>query len=194
MAQSAGKVDCRLQDAMKNSTPVTVRRRRLNGTDDLDGLVDQVTPGWVVLAALEDTVYPNGFEVIRRRDITKVIQVSTARAAYIDKALGNLGRKQVECPFTVPADATTRELLEVVAGNTPTFGFHIEGDDPGVLFIGRLARLRAKTFDLLFIDANGRWEDSNRRWKYKQVSRITFGNRCQRALEKYGDPLPASLD
>lgn len=193
MAHSAERIDRCLSEVLATGTPVTIRRKRLTGSDDLDGIVDQVTADWVVLAALEDTVYPNGFEIIRRKDISRVIPVPTARASYIIRALGNLGRQQTVSPFRIPEGVTTRELLEIVADNNSILGFYIEKDDPDVLFIGRLTKFRTSSFDLAFIDPNGRWEDGVRHWKYRQITRLAFGNRYQRALEKYGDRPPSKL-
>ncbi|VXC04150.1 hypothetical protein [Aeromicrobium sp. 9AM] len=188
MAMSRDKVVERLQTAQRKQFPVRVRRRKLVD-HPMYGYIVGVAKRWVVVQELQDAVYVDGYHVLRIKDITSV--KNDRDAEYVERAVSQLGRPTPG--FTIPHDARTRDVLEAAARHAPLIGVHGEQYEGEPLLIGKLGRLGKKKLDLLFIDPRGRWEDSPRRWRYAEVTRVEIESRYISALERFGDPVPPSV-
>jgi hypothetical protein len=188
---SRKKVQKRLQRALEMQEPVRIFRRDLIDWS-LRGFVVSVSDEWIAVQALEDTIYLDGLELIRRRDITSIKK--DENAPYIHRALTSLGRPVLR--VDLPQDAGTRDVIELVAAQASLIGVHSEQWDGEPLWIGRLERLGKKRFDLLFVDAGGEWDAIPDRWRYRDISRVTIGTRYIDGLERFGDtpPEPVASD
>jgi len=189
MPMSRKKVHKRLHRSLELQEPVRIFRRDLIDWS-LRGFVVSVSDQWIAVQGLEDTIYLDGLELIRVEDITSVKK--DENAPYIHRALASLGRPVLR--VDIPQGADTRDVIELAAAQAPLIGVHSEHWDEEPLWIGRLERLGKKRFDLLFVDAGGEWDDVPDRWRYKDITRVTFGTRYIDGLERFGDVPPAPAE
>ena len=186
---SRKKVQKRLQRALEMQEPVRIFRRDLVDWS-LRGFVVSVSDEWIAVQALEDTIYLDGLELIRRDDITSV--KVDENAPYIHRALTSLGRPVLR--VDLPQQAVTRDVIELAAAQSSLIGVHSEQWAGEPLWIGRLERLGKKRFDLLFVDAGGEWDAIPDRWRYRDITRVSIGTRYIDGLERFGDVPPEPLD
>lgn len=177
----------RLEKAHRDQTLVRVRRGQLTGGSSIDGYVVSVADRWVVIQELDDSVYFDGYSAVRLKDISSVRPDD--KAEYVERALATLGRP--EPTFSLSQDARTSEVLALAAANAPLVGFHLEQYDGEPLHIGQLGRLGKKRFEMLCVEANGKWDLAPERWPYKEVTQVSFGGRYYSALEAFGETPPS---
>ena len=189
MAQTRVKIEHRLGKSLSKGLVVRIERKNLEDAECVEGLVRQLTAEWVVIAKL-DGVYPDGFDIVRRKDITKVRFRANAHQQYVERALSVIGHDQTTCPANLGPGMSVQAVLTTVSEKRELLGFYIEKETADVLFIGRIDEFRKKKFDLQFITPSGRWEEDLRVFRYKEITRIFFGGRYERGLADFGEPYP----
>ena len=80
----------RLQDAVSGQYPVRLERDQEWWADDINGFVVGVSDRWVAVQELADSVYVDGYEVVRMEDITDI--EDDRESGYIERAVAGLGR------------------------------------------------------------------------------------------------------
>jgi hypothetical protein len=186
MPQSRKKIQQRLHRALELQKPVLIHRDDLLGWS-MRGFVVSVSDRWVAVQALEDTVYLDGLELIRVEDVTAVKK--DANAPFIRRALASLGRPMLR--VDIPQEAETRDVIELAGSRASLVGIHSEQLDGEPLWIGRLGHLGKKRFELQLVGPDGEWDAAADRWRYDDITRISFGTRYIDALERFGDAPPA---
>lgn len=179
------KIRRRLQKSLDNRRIATVVR------DDFDlrstsGFVIALTQDWVVVHALNAGVYLDEVAFLRLQDVSKVWFRDDD--AYHHRAVDDLGQSTatVDCPD----DADVRQMLSIASAHGDVLAVYTEVVDDDALFVGRLIKLRKKSFDLHFVGRDGVWVDELDRHRYKDVTRIEVGGRYLDALSTYADPYP----
>lgn len=185
MSQSRDKILRRLEAAHRKRTPVTIHRKDVD-LELTHGFVLARSADWVVLHELEDTVYLDGFVVLRLDQVSKVTRGKDT--PYVRRAVDGLGLSVHE--FECAPDAGVRDLILLAAQRVELIGIRMEEWEGEPLFIGKVRRVGRKKLDLQFIGSDGMWVDDVDAWKLKDVTRIEFGSRYIRALERFGDPMP----
>lgn len=186
MVQSRSKIVRGLMAAQQNQVPVTIRRKHLD-VDETSGFVVAVLDDWVVAQDLSDAVHLDATVLLRLDSVTKVEPHQDQ--AYVSRAVAGLGEPITE--FQCSPDATTGDLLRVIAESTELVGAHLESPDGDWINFGKIHRIGNKRLDLQFIGRDGVWVDFVEAWKLKNITRIEFGGRYIRALEQFGDPMPS---
>jgi hypothetical protein len=180
-----------LRLAMRTDWPVRIVRKRLKKDDDIDGYVLQVGPDWVLLAALSQTVYLDGWEVVRISDINEVEFRSEESRRYIDRAVGELaadGRAPGE--LSVTSLGRSRATLRSMVKAAPLLTFHCEARYPGEMYVGSVLSTGKKKLRVQFIDPSGEWDDYVRGFRLADVTRVSVGGRYNDALARFGDRRP----
>lgn len=185
MSQSRDKILRRLAKAQEDRTPVTIHRKDAD-FELTHGFVLAQSADWVVLHELEDTVYLDGFVLLRLDQVTKVTR--GADTPYVRRAVDALGLSVHE--FECAPDAGVRDLLLLATQRVELVGIRMEEWEGEPLFIGKVRRVGRKKLHLQFIGSDGVWVDSVDAWKLQDITRIEFGGRYVRALERFGDPMP----
>jgi hypothetical protein len=170
--------------------PVEIARGRGGWENWIYGFVASVGDRWVVLQALWQTAYIEGYEVIRLADVTDV--ANDHEGGYIERAVAGLGGRP-EVDFRLPADAGTKDVLRAAAarGNHFSVDFEAEEDSPRV--VGLLDRLGDRKFHIRMINARGVWTTGTSSWWYRDVTSVSFGSRYEAALERFGEERPSSV-
>lgn len=186
MSQSRAKIVRRLEKAQRDRTPVTVGRKDLE-FDRTSGFVVAVLHDWVVLQDLADAVHLDDVVLLRLDGVTKVKRHQDAK--YVARAVAELGEALAE--FDCPADATTADLLRAISTRADLVAIILETPDDFWFNIGRIQRVGNKRLDLHYIARDGVWADFVDAWKLEDITRIEFGGRYIRALERFGESRPA---
>lgn len=84
-------------------------------------------------------------------------------------------------------------FLESVQEGYPLITIHREKVDNTVCYVGRVKRLKSKTFTLYAIDTQAVWYGT-RRFRYKDVTRIDFGGLYEKALWMYAQVVEQKED
>ena len=163
-----------LRDAEKTQHPVRIDRRRgLWQMESIYGFVVSMSERWVALQSFVDSVFFDGYEVVR---IADVVDVKDQRGeGYVERALAGLGRPEVD--FTLAGAETTSEVLKAAADHSSLVCIRIEMEREDPMLVGRIVRLGARKYDIHFIDPGGVWESEPRREWYGDVTRVMFGDR-----------------
>lgn len=187
MSESRDAIADQLRDAAGAQRPVRVERDHKWWAADVYGLVASVTSRWVVIQALQDAVYLDGYEVVRIKDITGV--EDNSESGYIERAVVGLGHPEAD--FQLPEGASTGDVLRAAANHSAVVSVFIEKKDDRARLIGDIHRLGEKEFDIQLIGPKGVWEVEPIRERYKDVTRVSFGDRYSAALERFGETRPA---
>ncbi|MBC7596323.1 MAG: hypothetical protein H7288_20735 [Kineosporiaceae bacterium] len=175
-----------LVSAASDRYPVRVRRDHKWWADDVLGFVTSVGKEWVVVQRLMGSVYFDGYELLRLKDITDV--EDERDNGYLERALSTLGHPRVD--FDLPKSARTRDVLEHAAEYSSLVSVYVEKTDEHALLIGLSARCRSKKFQMQLINREGIWTTDTSSWRFKDVTRVAIGGRYVAALERFGDARP----
>ena len=176
-----------LNDALDAQVPVRLEREHAWWADDVCGFVASMSTRWVAVQRLMDSVYVDGYEVVRIEDVTGVDD--DREGGYIERSLAALGRPALD--FQLPEDAGAEGVLRAAGQHSPLVRVHLEMADDYPLLVGRLARLGARKFDMQLVGPRGVWEVDSARIGYRDVTRVGFGDRYSVALERFSEPPPA---
>lgn len=186
MSQSRTKIVRRLASALDSRAPVTVRRKRLD-KDTVHGFVIALTDSWVVLHE-RDGIYLEKVVILRLDLVTKVERLRGKEKAYILRGVQALGVPLERFPCA--AHATVGDLLSAVDQRADLVGAHVESPKEDWINFGKIRRIGAKRLDLQFVGRDGDWLDYAHSWRLEDITRIEFGGRYLRALERFSDPRP----
>ena len=153
--------------------------RSIRHTDPIDGFVVGTGHSWLLLAALDDNIYLNGYIALRIADISK-IAVRGGPGTFVGRALAARG---IWPPVGAEVDLDgTAGLVQSAARLARLVTVHVEKEDPGVCFIGRPMRISTRFIRLLEVGTEAEWEDRGRKWLISDVTRIDFGGGYEQAL------------
>lgn len=186
MAKSSGGIIEDLTNAAHSQRPVRVRRDHDWWADDLCGFVVGVGEHWLVIQRLIDAVYIDGYDVVRIKDVTAV--EDDREGGYIERGVAALGRPEVD--LRLPVGAETSEVLRATADHAALVGVHLEREADYPLLFGHIVRLGEKKFDMQLINPRGIWTVDPTRWRYKDVTRVTSGDRYAAGLAEFGEQRP----
>lgn len=175
-----------LRTAARMQYPVRVERDQKWWADDVLGFVVSVGDRWVVLQSLVEAVYFDGYDIIRIADITSVDD--DREGGYIERAIAALGRPQVG--FRLPDPDSTKSVLRAAADHTKFICVFLEAQPDYPLVIGHLERLGGRRAEIQIINPRGVWATKTFRCRYKDITRVEFGDRYSIALERFGDERP----
>ena len=92
----------------------------------------------------------------------------------------------------LPDAAGVKEALLAAGAHSPLICVHLEAEDDGPLLIGKVTDCDDTTFEMMLINPGGIWTDDSSSWSLSDVTRIEFGDRYSKALERFGDPYPSN--
>ncbi|WP_155992793.1 hypothetical protein [Nocardioides sp. URHA0020] len=191
MPQPHAAVAGALAQALESQRPVRIVREDDWWAEDVRGLVVGLSGDWVVLQRLMDTVYIDGYEILRFRDVTEVDADDDDMAVYTERAIVGLGRPEVD--FHLPPSASTPAILRAVADSAELVVIHTESIDEDALVIGHLCGIGTEDFDIQLVNAEGQWSLEPGRWRFEDVTRIAFDDRYSTALARFGDTRPTVI-
>lgn len=191
-AQKRSKILTCLQRSQREAAIVRYRRAAVlgkrGGHQDREafyGVVLDRGPEWVLFAVLRDGGYPNGYSVVRLRDITE------ARLAPVFQ---EFVESRDPWPLIAPEHpldlSETGGLLQSVAKNAAVYELYEEERRLGHMWICSPQTWRKRSVWVRMIDPDGRWDAMWTNTRFKHVTRIDFlGDYCC-AMEQMAGPNP----
>jgi hypothetical protein len=164
--------------------------RGIPGADDIDGFVVRSKSGWTLIAEYRDMIF-DGFHAVRTADVRKVKRrgrsdpaVRWLRLHGLWPPVGPRGRVRLR-------DA--RAVIESAAECYGVVGLHEESVDPEVLYVGAPVGYRTRSFGVLEVDTKARWARGPRKYRFEDVTRVTFGDRYTCVLGELAGPVPGAF-
>lgn len=176
-----------LRQAAREQYPVEIERGQDWWKNWVCGFVVGVGERWVVLQVLANSVYLDGYDILRIADITGV--EADQEGGYIERAVAGLGGRPA-VDFNLPDHADTKDVLRAAADRSDLIGVFLEAEDDSPGLLGHLGRLGAKKFELQLINPRGVWTPEPSRWRYKDVTSVSVGGRYADALHRFGEERP----
>jgi hypothetical protein len=170
------KVRKRLQRSLAECVPVVIVRR-FDPAEKLRGFVLDIGAHWILLAALRDKAYFDGYTLVRIEDI---------RSAQTDATFLPVLRTQQEWPPsqpTEPLDLTgPASFLPAIGQLATVFVLHEETRRPDMTWIASPTEVRKNTTWVRMIDPDGTWNDFLTKSKYRHLTRLDFCDDYSRAV------------
>lgn len=170
----------RLLTFAKESLTLVWLDRSIPRSAGIEGFVLDIGPEWLLVANLDESVFLNGFELLRVSDVTRVKPL--ANAPFKIEAL----KKQKSWPPAKPPVGlrldSVAHLLEDAARAAPLLVIFTERDYPAEGYIGSVDALNTRSAHLREIDPNANWNPVTKRYRLTKITRIAFGGRYQNLL------------
>ena len=174
------KFESELRKAADENTLVRIERGDFEEScPELEGKVLSFSESIVCVAALDDRVRFNGFEIFSRDQITD-IEIPAPHARFYESALRLRGEAIPQPP---PLSLISmRSVLESVGEIAPLVVIHRETDEPEVCEIGQVTSFDSNTFRLREIDPDAEWDEDESEFPYDEVTRVSYGGEYEAAL------------
>lgn len=173
--QSRKKIRSRLEQSMMEQHPVSIARSVKTGSER-HGVVQEIGDEWMLMAAIRDGGYLNGYMALR---------LDLIRHVRLERGLEDVLKQQPDWPPAALAAQSTqspRSILESAAETTSPLAVFMEEKWPKPFFVGVPVKYSKKAVELVTIGTNARWEDGTFKVKYKDLTQVSFGGDYEKAL------------
>lgn len=186
--KDAGSAHERLRNAQEAQDLVWVKRAG-RGWDRREGYVLEVGSSWLLMATLDDRVRPDGFSMLRVKDV-----VTVTRGKSHDRLFRRSLEMHGDWPPARPASdvnlTSTSELIRSLSTQFPLLSLFTEDIRPTVCFIGSVTTVTDRFVDMVDITTQGDWETNLTRRKLPDITRVDVGGGYERALADVAGPPP----
>ena len=173
-----------LSDAIARRSPVALMRKKI-GAMPLLCIPLQMSEKLVLVAPYAD-FKPDGFEVVRLRDISNVR--ADEQAAFHEQVMQGEGVLSQLCPPRVSLENFPALLSDLFALGEPVA---VSGKE-NVLLLGTIEKAGKKKLRVRYVDGGGHVDEDPTRFAYEDISSVSFGNRYLKLVVQYADKLPAA--
>jgi hypothetical protein len=168
----------KIVDANGTGTIVRVYRETLED-GWADGYIQAVGKDYFALSLIDKGIRFDGYNCFRFKDITKF--VSPAPYAEFVEAVLKL-RHDKRPKFKALDVSSLSSLVKSVAKRFPLLTLHLENDDDGACYIGRLLSVSDDEISILQVTPAGKWEANPQRYELSTITRVDFGGAYEQAL------------
>ncbi|KRE54781.1 hypothetical protein ASG92_24515 [Arthrobacter sp. Soil736] len=173
--QSRKKIRSRLERSMDEQQPVSIARTVKKGTER-HGVVQEIGDEWMLMAAVRDGGYLNGYMAVR---LDLIHHVRT------DRGLEDFLKDRPDWPpaiLTPGSTASPHSILEAAIETSSVLSIFMEEKWPRPFFVGVPVKYSEKAVKLVTIDSKAKWEDGTFKVKYRDLTQISFGGDYEKAL------------
>jgi hypothetical protein len=178
----------RLRDALESQDLVWIKRTG-RGWDRRGGYVLQVGPGWLLMATPDDRVRPDGYSLLRVKDLASV-----SRGKSQDRLFRRSLEMHGDWPPQAPAagvDLTSvGDLVRSLSSQFQLISVFTEEIRPTVCFIGAVIRVTDRSLYMVDVTTQGEWEATVTCRKLRDITRIDVGGGYERALAEVAGSVP----
>lgn len=171
-----------LGDAIARRSPVAILRKKL-GAMPLLCIPLHMSEKLVLVAPYTD-FQPDGFEVIRLRDISNVRLGE--QAAFHEQVMHAEGVLSGLFPPPVSLESFSALLMDLFALGEPVA---VSGKQ-NVLLLGVIERAGKKKLRVRYIDGEGHVDEDPTRFAYDDITSVSFGNRYLKLVVQYAAGMP----
>ena len=180
------KCSVRIEELVEAETGLPLRnclrffRQKVHGASAwCNGIVIDSSDQLLLLQMISSDIYLNGYQIIRRRDITH-IEYPIPHEAFVLKAL-ELRGQQPSHPGHI--DLNSMECaLRSIARLSPLVVIHQEITDPGLYWIGQIQKLDNELLQLRNISPDAVLERGYDQHDTESITRVEFGSAYATAL------------
>lgn len=171
-----------LGDAIARRSPVAILRKKL-GAMPLLCIPLHMSEKLVLVAPYTD-FQPDGFEVIRLRDISNVRLGE--QAAFHEQVMHAEGVLSGLFPPKVSLESFSALLMDLFALGEPVA---VSGKQ-NVLLLGVIERAGKKKLRVRYIDGEGHVDEDPTRFAYDDITSVSFGSRYLKLVVQYAAGMP----
>jgi hypothetical protein len=168
-----------LADAIARRSPVAIMRKTL-GAAPLLCIPLKMSEKLVIVAPYTD-FQPDGFEVVRLRDISNVR--ANEQAAFHEQVMYAEGVLTDLFPPAVSLESFSALLTDLFALGEPVA---VSGKQ-NVLLLGVIEKAGKKKLRVRYIDGEGHVDEDPTRFAYEDISSVSFGSRYLKLVVQYAD-------
>lgn len=175
-----------LADAIARRSPVAILRKKI-GALPLLCIPLHMSEKLVIVAPYTD-FQPDGFEVVRLRDISNVR--SGEQAAFHEQVMqaeGVLRDLSIPCVSLENFPALLTDLFSL---REPVA---VSGKD-GTLLLGMIEKIGKKKLRVRYVDGEGHVDAEPTRMDYDEISSVAFSSRYLRLVVQYADQFAQALE
>jgi hypothetical protein len=178
-----------LRDAQESQDLVWVKRAG-RGWDRREGYVLQIGPKWMLMATPDDRVRPDGYSLLRIKDVASV-----SRGKTHDRLFRRYLEMHGNWPPQLPPSAVDLTGLPAAIGSLgaqfPLVSVFTEQTRPDECYIGTVTKVTDRAVHMLDITTQGEWETTLTRRKLSTITRVDVGGGYERALAEVGGAPPS---
>lgn len=163
-------------------------KRRISGSDPLDGFLVSVGRKWAVLARTMDGGYFDGYVAFRIRDVKKVTPDRSFQSTF--------SRSQPEWSTIVQPDFesdTTRQILRSMSARSPLIAIEKENERSRAMWIGEFRGGGGKWLGLHEVLTDAKWKKYVTAHKHREVTAISIESHYLTALAVVAGRAPAEM-
>lgn len=168
-----------LADAIARRSPVAIMRKKI-GALPLLCIPLQMSEKLVIVAPYTD-FKPDGFEVVRLRDISNVR--ADEQAAFHEQVMQAEGVLTGLFPPKVSLESFPSLLTDLFALGEPVA---VSGKQ-NVLLLGTIEKAGKKKLRVRYVDGEGHVDEDPTRFAYEDISSVSFGSRYLKLVVQYAD-------
>ncbi len=169
-------------DKRAQARALVTLQRNLDGVETVEGFVLAVGKELVLLHVVDD-FHLDGYRIVPRSQVERARHsaVERYRAAILraEKVLGRIG---IEGEIDLTDWNATFKSLKARGENVIVEDEREESEE---FVIGRIERVNKKSAAIRGFDALGRWDAETTRFKYVDVTSVTFGGEYVTTFTKY---------
>ncbi|MFE4541041.1 hypothetical protein [Arthrobacter sp. NPDC056727] len=173
--QSWKTIRSRLEGSKANQHPVSIARSVLIGVER-HGVVQEIGDEWVILAAVRDGGYLNGYMALRL-DLIRHVRAEHGLEEFLKQ-----GPAWPPGQVVTGATNSPRSLLESGIETSGVLSVFMEKKCERTFFVGVPVKYSKKAAELVTIGTKARWEDGTFKVRYKDLTQISFGGDYEKAL------------
>ena len=171
-----------LSDAIARRSPVAIMRKKI-GALPLLCIPLQMSEKLVLVAPYTD-FKPDGFEVVRLRDISNVR--ADEQAAFHEQVMQAEGVLRGLIPPQVSLESVPALLTDLGALGEAVA---VSGKE-NVLLLGTIEKAGKKKLRVRYVDGEGHVDEDPTRFSYDDISSVSFGSRYLKLVVQYADKFP----
>lgn len=183
MAKCNARIEHPAQPVLDQLLPLSCLRcfrQKVQGVSAwCNGILMDVSQELLLLQMVNNDIHLNGYQVIRRRDISH-IEYPIPHEAFILKAL-ELRDQQPSHPGLINLDSM-ESALKSIARLSPLVVVHQEITDPDIRWIGHIQKLDNELLQLRNISPDAVLESGHVQHDTENITRVEFGDAYTRAL------------
>ncbi|MBC7808153.1 MAG: hypothetical protein H7145_18640 [Akkermansiaceae bacterium] len=141
------------------------------------GFVFGLNDDFVLIQNVSKDVFLDGYSVLPVREIKSVI---VGKETFLPRGLAHFDEKP-SAPSGICLDDSP-SLLASADVHFPLVSLEVGRKKPGCLFVGRVADLKNRYVMLRQITSEAKWEETPRKYRLRDITRVDFGGRYEAAL------------
>lgn len=175
-----------LSDAIARRSPVAILRKKI-GALPLLCIPLHMSEKLVIVAPYTD-FQPDGFEVVRLRDISNVR--SGEQSAFHEQVMQAEGVLTNLFPPSVSLENFPALLTDLFSLGEPV----AVSSKSGVLLLGMIEKIGKKRIRIRYVDADGHVDAEPMRMEYDDIASVAFSSRYLKLVVQYADAFTQAIE